>query len=93
MFGSKKRNPEDDVKELSRAELLEMLIEETREAEDLRTENERLKQELDQCRKDLGNVNSLELVLRRLEKIAGITAEELKREQQRELQLEEQLEP
>lgn len=82
MFGSKKRNPEEDVKKLTRAELLEMLIEETREAEDLRAENERLQKELERVRADLGNVNSLELVLRRLERVAGVTAEDLQKEEQ-----------
>lgn len=82
MFGSKKRNPEEDVKKLTRAELLEMLIEETREAEDLRAENERLQKELERVRADLGNVNSLELVLRRLERVAGVTAEDLRKEEQ-----------
>ena len=82
MFGSKKRNPEEDVKKLTRAELLEMLIEETREAEDLRAENERPQKELERVRADLGNVNSLELVLRRLERVAGVTAEDLRKEEQ-----------
>ena len=71
MFG-KKRSPEDDVKKLSRTELLEMLIEETREAEALRAQNEKMEAELVRLRADLDRTASLEVLLKRLERIAGV---------------------
>lgn len=77
MFGSKKRSPEEDVKKLTRSELLEMLIEETKTAEALREENEQLKAELARSRKDVQTAASLEMILRRLERIAGVTAKDL----------------
>ncbi len=72
MFGSKKkRNPEDDVKKLSRTELLEILIEETREADRLRKENTRLTEELTRVRADLDRSASLEVIMERLERMMG----------------------
>ena len=76
MFGKSKR-PEEDIKKLSRAELLEMLIEETREAEELRKANQKLTSELAACREDLNRAASLQVILERLERIAGVRAADL----------------
>ena len=46
-FG-KKSSPDDDIKKLSRAELLEMLIDQTRLADRLRIRNKRLTKELEE---------------------------------------------
>ncbi len=58
-----------DVRKLSRAELLELLIDETREADRLSEENEELREELMQCRTQLEKVGSLDAVIARLEAI------------------------
>ena len=71
-FGRRESTPEEDAKKLSRTELLEMLIDETKEAERLRLENERLRAELENCRRDLDRSASLQIILRRLERIAGL---------------------
>ena len=72
MFGSKKRrSPEDDIRKLSRTELLEILIEETKEAERLREENKRLTDELTRVRSDLERSASLQVIMERLERITG----------------------
>ena len=59
-----------DLHKLTRTELLEMLIDETKEADRLRLENRRLKKELARCREDLDKTASLDIVIRRLEEIA-----------------------
>ena len=65
------RNTEEEIKKLTRTELLELLIDETKEADRLRAENERLSSELKKCREDLDRVASLEVVIARLEAIAN----------------------
>ncbi|MDO5133440.1 MAG: hypothetical protein Q4D81_10740 [Eubacteriales bacterium] len=65
------RNSEDDIKKLTRTELLELLIDETKEADRLRAENERLREELQRCRADLDRVASFEAVIARLEAIVA----------------------
>lgn len=82
-FG-RKRNPDDDIKKLSRAELLEMLIEQTRLADRLRIRNRRLSKELAVYKANLEKAASLEMIMTRLEKIerlsashAGLTDEEI----------------
>ena len=50
---------------------MELLIDETKEADRLRAENERLSSELKKCREDLDRVASLEVVIARLEAIAN----------------------
>ena len=82
-FG-KKNSPDDDIKKLSRAELLEMLIDQTREADRLRNRNKRLSKELQECKDNLERAASLEIIMRRLEKLekyaafhAGLTEEEI----------------
>ena len=55
-----KRNSEDDIKKLTRTELLELLIDETKEADRLRAENERLRlkvQENDMKLTELGKLS------------------------------------
>ena len=66
-----KRNSEDDIKKLTRTELLELLIDETKEADRLRAENERLNQELKRCHEDLDRIASFEAVIARLESIVN----------------------
>ena len=44
--GESGRNTEDEIKKLTRTELLELLIDETKEADRLREDNERLREEL-----------------------------------------------
>ena len=58
-----------DLHKLTRTELLEMLVDETKEADRLREENRRLREELDRCRQDLDKTASLSAVLARLEEI------------------------
>ena len=58
-----------DLHKLTRTELLEMLVDETKEADRLREENHRLKKELDRCREDLEKAASLSSVIARLEEI------------------------
>lgn len=65
------RNSEDDIKKLTRTELLELLIDETKEADRLRAENERLSSELQKCHEDLDRVASFEAVIARLEAIVN----------------------
>ena len=67
----KKKTPEDDARKFSRTELLEMLIDETKEADALRAENERLKEELTRCKADLDKTASLEVIIHRLEQIVN----------------------
>ncbi|MBQ6636789.1 MAG: hypothetical protein IJH81_10590 [Lachnospiraceae bacterium] len=66
-----KRNSEDDIKKLTRTELLELLIDETKEADRLRAENERLSEELKKCHEDLDRIASFEAVIARLESIVN----------------------
>ena len=66
-----KRNSEDDIKKLTRTELLELLIDETKEADRLRAENERLSEELKRCHEDLDRIASFEAVIARLESIVN----------------------
>ena len=54
-----------------RTELLELLIDETKEADRLRAENERLSEELQKCHDDLDRVASFEAVIARLESIVN----------------------
>ena len=70
--GSVKSEPNDvtkDLHKLTRTELLEMLVDETKEADRLRAENRRLRKELDRCREDLEKVASLSSVIAKLEEI------------------------
>lgn len=80
----KKHNPDDDIKKLSRAELLEMLIDQTRLADRLRIRNKRLTKELEECKANLERAASLEIIMTRLERMeriaamhAGFTEEEI----------------
>ncbi len=66
-----KRNSEDDIKKLTRTELLELLIDETKEADRLRAENARLSEELKRCHEDLDRIASFEAVIARLESIVN----------------------
>lgn len=82
-FG-RKHTPDEDIKKLSRAELLEMLIDQTRETDRLRARNKRLTRELQECKENLERSASLQIVMNRLEKIerfaaihVGFTEEEL----------------
>ena len=58
-----------DLHKLTRTELLEMLIDETKEADRLRLENRRLQKELERCRDELARTASLDIVIARLEEI------------------------
>ena len=58
-----------DLHKLTRTELLEMLVDETKEADRLRAENRRLRKELERCREDLEKVASLNAVIAKLEEI------------------------
>ena len=58
-----------DLHKLTRTELLEMLVDETKEADRLREENRRLRKELNRCREDLEKAASLSSVIARLEEI------------------------
>ena len=71
IFGGNRKPVEDPVHKLTRMELLELLIEQTREAEDLKKRNKELTAELARCRADLDRTASLEVVIRRLEEIAA----------------------
>lgn len=62
-------NLSDDLHRLSRTDLLEMLIDETKEADRLREENERLQEELAKCKADLDKTASLDMVIHRLERV------------------------
>lgn len=69
---SAKSEPDDvtrDLHKLTRTELLEMLVDETKEADRLRAENRRLRKELERCREDLEKVASLNAVIAKLEEI------------------------
>ena len=69
---SAKSEPDDltkDLHKLTRTELLEMLVDETKEADRLREENRRLRKELNRCREDLEKAASLSSVIARLEEI------------------------
>lgn len=65
------RTSEDDIKKLTRTELLELLIDETKEADRLRAENENLRDELQKCHEDLDRIASFEAVIARLEAIVN----------------------
>ncbi len=69
--GSSGRNTEDEIKKLTRTELLELLIDETKEADRLRAENARLTDELQKCHDDLDRIASFEAVIARLEAIVN----------------------
>ncbi len=71
-FAKKASTPEEEAKKLSRTELLEMLIDETKEAERLRQENERLTEELARCKADLERTGSLKVIMRQLGRMAGV---------------------
>lgn len=62
---------DNDIKKLTRTELLELLIDETKEADRLRAENERLSSELQKCHEDLDRVASFEAVIARLQAIVN----------------------
>lgn len=66
---SEEENLHRDLKKLTRTELLEMLVDETKEADRLRLENRRLRRELERCRADLDKTASLDSVIARLEQI------------------------
>ena len=66
---AKESSPADEIRKLTRTELLEMLIDETKEADRLREENERLQKELDRVRADLDKTASLDIVIKRLQEI------------------------
>lgn len=72
-FG-RKNSPSDDIRKLSRAELLEMLIDQIREADRLRARNKRLAKELAECKENLERSASLQIIINRLEKIERIAA-------------------
>ena len=72
-FG-RKSSPSDDIKKLSRAELLEMLIDQIREADRLRARNKRLTRELAECKENLERSASLQIIMNRLERIERIAA-------------------
>lgn len=84
-FGlGRKHSADDDIKKLSRSELLEMLIEQTRLADRLRERNKKLTKELAVCKANLEKAASLRLIIARLERIerlsaahAGLTDEEI----------------
>ena len=65
------RDMDNDIKKLTRTELLELLIDETKEADRLRAENERLSSELQKCHEDLDRVASFEAVIARLQAIVN----------------------
>ena len=67
----KGRNSEEDIRKLTRTELLELLIDETKEADRLREDNERLRNELEKCHEDLDRIASFEAVIARLEAIVN----------------------
>ncbi len=67
----KERSSEDDIKKLTRTELLELLIDETKEADRLRADNERMREELKRCHEDLDRIASFEAVIARLESIVN----------------------
>ena len=69
--GESGRNTEDEIKKLTRTELLELLIDETKEADRLRAENARLSEELQKCHDDLDRIASFEAVIARLEAIVN----------------------
>ena len=69
--GGSRRNSEEDIKKLTRTELLELLIDETKEADRLRAENARLSEELQKCHEDLDRITSFEAVIARLEAIVN----------------------
>ena len=58
-----------DLHKLTRTELLEMLVDETKEADRLRAENRRLRKELERAREDLDRAASLSAVIAKLEEI------------------------
>ena len=60
---------DEDLHRLTRTELLEMLIDETKEADRLREDNERLREELAKVKADLDKTASLDKIMERLEKI------------------------
>lgn len=60
-----------DLRKLTRTELLEMLVDETKEADRLRLENRHLRKELERCRADLEKTASLDNVIARLEQIVN----------------------
>ncbi len=68
-LGKKEAKPEDDLKRLSKAELLELLIDQTRLVERLKARNKELAAELAECKADLKRTASLEIILTRLEKL------------------------
>ena len=65
------RDMDNDIKKLTRTELLELLIDETKEADRLRAENARLSEELQKCHDDLDRIASFEAVIARLEAIVN----------------------
>ena len=65
------RNTVDEIKKLTRTELLELLIDETKEADRLRAENERLSSELGIERRLPIRLSYLEAVIARLEAIVN----------------------
>lgn len=67
----RKGGSEDDIRKLTRTELLELLIDETKEADRLRDENDRLREELAKCHEDLDRIASFEAVIARLEAIVN----------------------
>lgn len=69
--GGSRRNSEEDIKKLTRTGLLELLIDETKEADRLRAENARLSEELQKCHEDLDRIASFEAVIARLEAIVN----------------------
>ncbi len=82
LFDKLKKNnksPEEDARKFSRSELLEMLIEETKEAERLKAENERLSAELTRCKEDLDRTASLAVIISKLEDIVSSGAKPAER--------------
>lgn len=62
-------NPIDEIAKLSRVDLLEMLIDATRETQRLREENTRLQAEIERCEAELNKTETLEDVVNRLSEI------------------------
>lgn len=62
---------EEEVRKLTRTELLELLIDEMKETDRLRAENEHLSEELRRCHEDLDRVASFEAVIARLEALVN----------------------
>ena len=68
---AEENSQKDEMRKLTREELLEMLIDETRIAEDLQEKNRLLTEELTRVKSDLDKVASLEVIIKRLGAMVG----------------------